>query len=89
MSGATEHTGGAAEHTGYMEKGCVVSLNVGLPGQAVKGKNWKTHRQALLNIFVKALSFSSDTIGMLVSEVGSVRDPYDTDDRASFDRLFK
>ena len=88
-TGDTEHTGGAAEHTRYMEKGCVVSLNIGLPGGAVKGKQWNTHRQALLEIFVTALIFSSDTIGMLVSEVGSVTDPYDTDDRDSFDLLFK
>ena len=72
-----------------MEQGCVVNLNVGLTGKAVKGKNWKTHRKTLLDIFVKALTHSSDTIGMLVSETGSVTDPYDQDDKNAFNDLFK
>ena len=72
-----------------MEQGCVVNLNVGLTGKAVKGKNWKTHRKTLLDIFVKALTHSIDTIGMLVSEVGSVSDPYDQDDKNAFDDLFE
>ena len=72
-----------------MGQGCVVSINVGLPGNAVKGKPWKTHRKTLLHIFVRALTFSVDTIGMLVSEVGSVTDPYDDDDRMRFDGLFE
>ena len=72
-----------------MGKGCVANINVGLPAKAVKGKHWRTHRRDLLNIFVKAPPFSSDTIGMLVSEVGSVSDPYDHDDRNAFDRLFE
>ena len=72
-----------------MEQGCVINLNIGLTGKAVKGKNWKTHRNTLFDIFVRALTFSTDTIGMLVSEVGSVPDPYDDDDRKAFDGLFK
>ena len=72
-----------------MGKGCVVSINVGLPGEAVKGKHWKTHRKTLLDIFVRSLAFSVVTIGMLVSEVGSVSDPYDHDDKNAFDRLFE
>ena len=72
-----------------MGQGCVVSINVGLPGKAVKGKHWKTHRKTLLHIFVRALTFSVDTIGMLVSEVGSSPDPYDDDDRNTFDRLLE
>ena len=73
-----------------MGQGCVVSINVGMPGNAVKGHRWKKHRDTLKhNIFVKALTFSVDTIGMLVSEVGLVTDPYDDDDRNTFDRLFK
>ena len=80
---------GAAEHPFYMGQGCVVSINVGLPGNAVKGKLWKTHRKTLLHIFVRALTFSVDTIGMLVSEARSATDPYDDDDRNAFDYLFK
>ena len=72
-----------------MEKGCVVNITVGLTGKAVKGANWKKHRQTLLDIFVRALTFSFDMIGMLVSEAGSVTDPYDDDDRNKFDCLFK
>ena len=72
-----------------MGQGCVVSLNVGLTGKAVKGKHWKTHRKTLLDIFVRALTFCVDTIGMLASEVGSVTYPYDDDDRNAFDCLFK
>ena len=80
---------GAAEHSFYMGKGSVASINVGLAGNAVKGNHWKTHRKTVLNIFVRALTSSVDTIGMLVSEVGSVTDPYDDDDRNTLDRLFK
>ena len=80
---------GAPEHTCYMANGCVVSINVGMPGGAVRGNRWNTHRSRLLQIFVTALVFSSDIIGMLVSEVGSVTDPYDDDDRKRFDSLFK
>ena len=72
-----------------MGQGCVVSINVGVPGTAVKGHRWKKHRDTLKQIFVKALTFSVDTIGMLVSEAGSVADPYDDDDRNKFDCLFK
>ena len=56
---------GAAEHPFYMGKGCVASINVGLPGKAVKGRNWNKHRRVLLDIFVTALTFSSDTIATL------------------------
>ena len=80
---------GHAEHTSYMGKGCVVSINVGLKGAAVKGNKWHTHRKTLLDIFVAALIFSSDMIGMLVAEVGAVTDPYDENDRNRFDDLFK
>ena len=86
---SSEHMIGAAEHLSYMEKGCVVNLNVGLTGKAVKGKSWRAHRRTLLDIFVRALTFSFDTIGMLVAEVGSVSDLYDHDDRNAFDRLFE
>ena len=73
-----------------MDQGCVVSINVGLKGDAVRGKRWHRHRADLLDIFVKALTHVSvDTIGMLVSEVGSVTDPYDDEDRNKFDHLFK
>ena len=56
---------GAAEHPFYVGKGCVASINVGLPGKAVKGRNWNKHRRVLLDIFVTALTFSSDTIATL------------------------
>ena len=80
---------GAAEHSFYMGKGCVASINVGMPGGAVRGNRWNTHRSRLLHIFVTALVFSSDIIGMLVSEGGSVDEPYEDDDRKRFDSLFK
>ena len=86
---SSENMINASEHSFYMEQCCVVNLNIGLTGKAVKGKNWKTHRKTLLDIFVRALTFSIDTIGMLVSEVGSVSDPYDHDDKNAFDRLFE
>ena len=50
---------------------------------------WRRHRERLLEIFVASLTFSTDIIGMLVCEVGSVRDPYDEEDRKKFDNLFK
>ena len=80
---------GAAEHKLYMKKGCLVSVNIGLKGSAVRGNKWKKHRDHLLNIFVEALTFTTDTIGMLVSEAGSVTDPYDQDDKNAFDSLFE
>ena len=61
---------GAAEHSLYMEEGCVASINVVLSRAAIRGKQWeKTHRNKLLGIFVTALKAASDVIGMLVSEV--------------------
>ena len=72
-----------------MVKGCVVSLNIGLKGEAVNGRQWSKHRRTLLNIFVRALKGCADKIGMLASEAGSVTDPYDDDDRNKFDCLFK
>ena len=73
-----------------MGKGCVVVVrNIGLRGEAVKGRQWSKHRRTLLNIFVRALKCCVDTIGMLVSEAGAVTDPYDDDDRNAFDCLFK
>ena len=78
---------GAAEHYSYMEKACVVSLNVGLPAVAVRGKQWNTHHKVLLRKFIKALTFSKDVIGLLVSGVGSVTDPYDIEERHKIDEL--
>ena len=73
-----------------MDQGCIVSINVGLNGEAVKGKRWNRHRADLLDILVAALKHGFvNTIGMLVSEVGSVDDPYDDEGRAKFDHLFK
>ena len=81
---------GAAEHSYYMGKGCVANINIGLTGRAVKGAKWRTHRRNLLDIFVTALTFAySDTIGLLLSEVGSVVDPYEDDDKGQIDLLFK
>ena len=79
---------GAAMHSSYMSRGCIASINIGLQGKAVKGQNWRTHRATLLEIFVKALTFVVGTIGMLVSEVGSVTDPYDEGGNEQFSGLF-
>ena len=54
-----------------MDTGCVISINVGMKVEAVKGKRWTYHRGVLLDIFVKALKQSPDIIGMLVVEVGT------------------
>ena len=59
---------GAAEHSFYMGKGCVASINVGLPGKAVKGRNWNKQLRVLLDILVTTLTFSSDTIATLCLE---------------------
>ena len=80
---------GAPEHICYMTQGCVASINVGMRGKAVKGRNWNSCCTVLLDIFVEALTYSNEIIGLLVSEVGSVTDPYDDDDRKRFDSLFE
>ena len=76
-------------HSSYMSRGCIASINIGLCGEAVKGQNWRNHRATLLKIFVNALTKVDGTIGMLVSEAGTVMDPYDIVDRNLFDLLFK
>ena len=72
-----------------MEKGCVGSANIGLPGKAVRGQNWMKRFQKLLDIFVAMLTFTMDIIGLLLCEVGGVDDMYDDDDKAKFDDLLK
>ena len=72
-----------------MTKGCVASINIGMTGKAIKGRHWKSHRSVLLDIFVEALTYSNEIIGLLVSEVGAVTDLYDDDDRKRFDSLFE
>ena len=64
---------------GYIEKACVGNVNIGLPGDGVRKDNWKHHRKCLLDMFVAILAFTSDIIGLLVSEAGSVSDMYDSD----------
>ena len=72
-----------------MTRGCVASINIGLPGEAVKGEQWNSSSSVLLDLFVEALTYSKETIGLLVSGLGSVTDPYDDDDRERFDCLFE
>ena len=80
---------GVPEHTCYMTRGCVASINIGLPVDAVKGEQWNSCSTVLLDLFVEALTYSKDIIGLLVSGLGSVTDPYDDDDRERFDCLFE
>ena len=89
ISCAAEDMSGVPEHTCYMTRGCVASINIGLPGEAVKGEQWNSCSTVLLDLFVEALTYSKDIIGLLVSGLGSVTDPYDDDDRERFDCLFE
>ena len=85
MSGAGSLSmSSATKHSSYMQTGCIGSVSVGMPGKAVKGKNWKKHRAKLLKIFVTMLAHTHDMIGMLVCEVGSITDMYDNEDKAKF-----
>ena len=79
----------ATEHDTYMQTGSVGSVNIGLPGEAVRGSKWNKHRKSLLQIFVSMLDYTDDMIGLLVCEAGSVSDPYGDDEKAKFDDLFR
>ena len=81
---------GASEHSYYMTEGSVVSINVGMPVEAIKGSKWKTkHRRRLLRIFVTALRHCNDIIGMLVTEVGNADYSYGKEERKRFNGLLK
>ena len=86
---SSENMSGAVEHSVYMTHGCIVNVNIGSPGTSVKGGQWGKHRKTLRDIFVSALTFTVGTMGMVVSSIGSVTDPYDDNDRNIFDTLFK
>ena len=79
----------ASKHACYMDTGCVISINVGMKVEAVRGKNWSYHRGKLLGIFVAALKQSPDIIGMLVSEVGNADHSYGAEEREMFNELFR
>ena len=72
-----------------MDTGCVISINVGMTVDSVRGKRWDEHRGVLLDIFVKALKQSPDIIGMLVAEVGTADKPYREAEREKFNELFR
>ena len=73
-----------------MNEGSVVSINVGMPVEAIKGSKWKTkHRVRLLGVFVTALRHCLDVIGMLVSEVGTADNPYGEKERMIINGLLK
>jgi len=76
-------------HSFYMQKACIGSVSIGLPGKAVKGEHWDVHRAKFFLLFVRILEKTPDIIGILVSEVGSTTDMYDDDSKAKFDDLFK
>ena len=79
MAGVTEHAASDA---------AIISANIGLPGEAVRGQWWfRTHRPALLKQFVGMLSHSEAVMGICVSEVGNLDDLLNAGDIHRFEDL--
>ena len=69
LSGAVEHApNGASEHAGW--EGAFAFYNIGLSGDAVRGKQWRKHRVKLVKLVVELLK-AKPLLGVLLNEVGT------------------
>ena len=67
---------GASQHNARNEwNGAFSFSNIGLPGEAFEGGNWKSHARKLREIFANLLTTKEKPQGILLCEVGNRSDP--------------